>query len=66
MAGGWKTCHVPRRAWLDNKIDVFLEQLAASGVHLVWAAISQVHATLALAAATAVGASFPEQRRNFR
>jgi hypothetical protein len=34
MAGGWKTCHVPRRTWLDNKIDVFLEELAASGMHL--------------------------------
>ena len=34
MAGGWKTCHVPRRTWLDGKIDVFLEELAASGMHL--------------------------------
>ncbi len=34
MAGGWKTCHVPRRTWLDSKIDVFLEELAASGMHL--------------------------------
>ena len=34
MAGGWKTCHVPRRTWLDDKIDVFLEELAASGMHL--------------------------------
>ena len=34
MAGGWKTCRVPRRTWLDNKIDVFLEELAASGMHL--------------------------------
>jgi hypothetical protein len=25
---------VPRRTWLDNKIDVFLEELAASGMHL--------------------------------
>ena len=31
MAGGWKTYHVPRRTWLDSKIDVFLEELAASG-----------------------------------
>ncbi len=34
VAGGWKTCHVPRRTWLDNKIDVFLEELAASSMHL--------------------------------
>ena len=34
VAGGWKTCRVPRRAWLDSKIDVFLEELAASGMHL--------------------------------
>ena len=34
MTGGWKTCHVPRRTWLDSKIDVFLEELAASGMHL--------------------------------
>ena len=34
MAGGWKTCHVPRRTWLESKIDVFLEELAASGMHL--------------------------------
>ena len=34
MAGGWKTCHVPRRTWLDSKIDVFLEELAASSMHL--------------------------------
>ena len=34
MAGGWKTCHVPRRGWLDSKTDVFLEELAASGMHL--------------------------------
>ena len=34
VAGGWKTCHVPRRTWLDGKIDVFLEELAASGMHL--------------------------------
>ena len=34
MAGGWKTCHVPRRTWLDSKIDVFLEDLAASSMHL--------------------------------
>jgi len=33
-AGGWKTGHVPRRTWLDSKIDVFLEELAASGMHL--------------------------------
>jgi len=32
--GGWKTCHVPRRTWLDSKIDVFLEELAASGMQL--------------------------------
>jgi hypothetical protein len=25
---------VPRRRWLDSKIDVFLEELAASGMHL--------------------------------
>jgi hypothetical protein len=25
---------VPRRTWLDSKIDVFLEELAASGKHL--------------------------------
>jgi hypothetical protein len=25
---------VPRRTWLDNKIDVFLEELAGSGMHL--------------------------------
>jgi hypothetical protein len=34
VTGGWKTCHVPRRTWLDNKIDVFLEELAGSGMHL--------------------------------
>jgi len=34
VAGGWKTCHVPRRMWLDSKIDVFLEELAASSMHL--------------------------------
>ena len=33
-AGGWETCHVPRRTWPDSKIDVFLEELAASGMHL--------------------------------
>ena len=33
MAGGWNTCHVPS-TWLDGKIDVFLEELAASGMHL--------------------------------
>jgi len=25
---------VPRRTWLDSKIDVFVEELAASGMHL--------------------------------
>jgi len=25
---------VPRRTWLDSKIDVFLEEFAASGMHL--------------------------------
>src|SRR5262245_19163825 len=34
VAGGWETCHVPRRTWLDSKTDVFLEELAASGMHL--------------------------------
>jgi hypothetical protein len=34
VAGGWKTCHVPRRTWLDSKIDVFLGELAESGMHL--------------------------------
>ena len=34
MAGGWKTYRVPRRTWLDDKIDVFLEELAASSMHL--------------------------------
>jgi hypothetical protein len=34
VAGGWKTCHVPRRTWLDSKIDVFVEELAACGMHL--------------------------------
>ena len=29
-----KTCRVPRRTWLDSKIDVFLEELAASSMHL--------------------------------
>src|SRR6185437_173126 len=33
-AGGWETCHVPRRTWLDSKIDVFLEELDVSGMHL--------------------------------
>ena len=28
--GGRKTCPVPRRTWLDIKIDVFLEELAAT------------------------------------
>ena len=32
--GGWKTCHVPRRTWLDSKISVLLEELAESGMHL--------------------------------
>jgi len=34
VTGGWKTCHVPRRTWLDSKVDVFLEELAGSGMHL--------------------------------
>src|SRR5260370_24280554 len=34
VAGGWKTWHVPRHTWLDSKIDVFLEEFAASGMHL--------------------------------
>ena len=34
MAGGWKTCRVPRRTWLDGKTDVFLEELTASSMHL--------------------------------
>ena len=34
MAGGRKTCRVPRRTWLDDEIDVFLEDLAASSMHL--------------------------------
>jgi hypothetical protein len=34
VAGGWKTCHVPRRTWLDSRIDLFVEELAASGMHL--------------------------------
>lgn len=34
VAGGWKTCHVPRRTWLDSKVDVFLGELSASGMHL--------------------------------
>src|SRR5260370_34727701 len=34
VTGGRKTCHVPRRTWLDDKIDVFLDGLAASGMHL--------------------------------
>lgn len=34
MGGGWKTCHLPRRTWPDSKIEVFLEELAASGMHL--------------------------------
>jgi hypothetical protein len=34
VAGGWKTCHVPRRTWPDSRIDVFLEELAPSGMHL--------------------------------
>lgn len=36
MAGGWTTCRAPRRTWLDSKLDVFLEKLAASGMHLDW------------------------------
>ena len=34
LRGERKTCRVPRRTWLDNKIDVFLEERAASGMHL--------------------------------
>jgi hypothetical protein len=34
VTGGWKTCHVPRHTRLDSKIDVFLEELAASSMHL--------------------------------
>ena len=33
-ARGWETCRVPGRTWLDNKIDVFPEELAAAGMHL--------------------------------
>ena len=29
-----KTCHVPRRTWLDSKISVLLEELAESGMRL--------------------------------
>lgn len=30
----WKTSGVPRRTWLDHKVDALLEELAASGMHL--------------------------------
>lgn len=33
-ADEWKTCGVPRRTWLDGKVDVLVEELAASGMHL--------------------------------
>jgi hypothetical protein len=44
---------VPRRTWLDSKIDVFLEELAASGMHLARQhagelITGQVHAVAAL------------------
>ena len=34
VAGGWKTCHVPRRTWLDSKINVFLEEGTGSGCRI--------------------------------
>ena len=30
----WKTSGVPRRTWLDHKVDALAEELAASGMHL--------------------------------
>ena len=30
----WQTSSVPRRTWLDQKVDALLEELAASGMHL--------------------------------
>jgi hypothetical protein len=30
----WKTSGVPRRTWLDHKVDALVEELAASGMHL--------------------------------
>ena len=55
VAGGWKTCHVPRRAWLDSKIDVFLEELAASGMHLDRQRAGELITGQARAAATRMG-----------
>jgi len=48
---------VPRRTWLDSKIDVVLEELAASGMHLNRQRAGelitgQVHAAAALMAVT--------------
>ncbi len=34
MAEEWQTSSVPRRTWLDQKVDALLEELAASGMHL--------------------------------
>jgi hypothetical protein len=30
----WETSSVPRRTWLDHRVDALLEELAASGMHL--------------------------------
>jgi hypothetical protein len=30
----WKTSGVPRRTWLDHKVDALVEELAAAGMHL--------------------------------
>lgn len=33
-ADEWKTSGVPRRTWLDHKVDALVEELAAAGMHL--------------------------------
>ena len=34
VADEWKTSGVPRRTWLDHKVDALVEELAASSMHL--------------------------------
>jgi hypothetical protein len=55
---------VPRRTWLDGKIDVFLEELAASGMHLDWQRAGELITGQVRAAATLMRVTDPTARNH--
>ena len=59
----WKASSVPRRTWLDDKADVLLEELSASGMHLDRQHAAELITERVRAVAAAMSVTEPTARR---